>query len=221
MGLEFNDGELFIGGKFVGKITGGDMVNGLEVRVMDEHQAREAAGQRVVRRIAASNAFAFDLWRWLEVRPMNRADLAKVLELESKAADRGHWNRQRLERHVGRAGACFVVGEVPINGYHWLCAWGTFDTDRTTGRLTIGRIAVAEPARRRKIATELVRRILRRTADADLHTVDAIVRESNTAGCRLLASCGFASKLVRDYYQDPAEDGVRFLFLPARRRIGD
>lgn len=70
----------------------------------------------------------------------------------------------------------------------------------------INTVAVAREARRRGIATRLIREVLRRTG-ARRSTLE--VRRSNIAAIRLYERLGFRVTAVREaYYEKPDEDGL-------------
>lgn len=79
------------------------------------------------------------------------------------------------------------------------------------GTATIVQMAVDIGFRRRGVGRFLVETLGRKCLQANRGTLTAIVRESNLAACKFLRSTGFeASALLRDWFEDTAEDGYQF-----------
>ena len=147
----------------------------------------------------------------LLMRPMLSSDSGHVLVIERDADEPGRFDAQRLARIQGRIaeGQYQFAGSRPDGRGGYVTAGGSAIELPLNGEIMqIRRVAVARSLRRRGSGAALGRAALR--FPATRRQTWAYVRESNLAACQTFRRAGFHSMLVRDYFQDPAEDGVMF-----------
>lgn len=95
----------------------------------------------------------------------------------------------------------------------YLCFWIVFE------ELRIMNVAVAEPVRRRGIATELVSQALRVARQHGAERAMLEVRVSNKPALALYERLGFSPRSIRRrYYDNPEEDAVVMEMEPMLNR---
>jgi len=142
-------------------------------------------------------------------------DLTAILAIEKYAASAAHWTREQYERRMAD-GIVLVAEDGSISGF--VCARGV------AGEWEIENIAVMESARRRGLADELIKELVRRTSSQGATAVWLEVRESNHPARSLYEKNGFqVAGRRRVYYQNPEEDALVFKlsWQPGRSRYAD
>lgn len=134
-------------------------------------------------------------------------DRPAVLAIEAATDD--PWDATRLERAVrarNQAGMVATIDGLVVGHMVYRSYWDGFE---------LLRLAVCPMARRRGVGTALVRKMAAKLG-SDKPLLTCAIRESRIDVARLLASLGMSSRLVRDAYQEPREDGIRFAYrLPS------
>ena len=142
------------------------------------------------------------------IRSATLDDVPALLVIEQKAASAAHWTCEQYERRV-EEGLILVAGEEAgergsIHGF--VCA------RVVAGEWEVENIVVAEQVRRRGVADELLKQLLRRALDEAGAAVWLEVRESNIPARKLYEKRGFhESGRRRRYYKDPAEDALVYV----------
>jgi len=135
--------------------------------------------------------------RWLKGR-----DLRHVAAIEQNSFAEPRTEEQLLE-YLGDENRKAMVAE---HGEH-VIGYLIFECRRDVGEMEVLSMAVAERARRRRVATELLRS-LREVAGSGFRRIKALIRESNLAAQLLLRAHGFrATAIFRQAYAEPDEDG--------------
>ena len=141
------------------------------------------------------------------IRPATAADVPAMMALERRAATAAHWSVADYARLFG-AGSQYialVLEEQDVEGFVVARGIGT--------EWELENIAVAGAARRRGLATRLLIELLERARRGGARHMFLEVRESNRAARSLYERWDFVeSGRRKDYYQDPAEDGVLYRF---------
>jgi ribosomal-protein-alanine N-acetyltransferase len=131
-------------------------------------------------------------------------DLDEVAAVEA-ASFSNPWTRDMLARELRSSDVVRVyVLRIPDQGIVAFCAcWLILD------ELHVNTIAVTASARRRGLATKLMRFVLSESAAAGAARATLEVRRSNDAARRLYERLGFVVTAVRPkYYSQPEEDGL-------------
>lgn len=137
----------------------------------------------------------------IEFRPMQKADIPRIAELE-KVCFRSPWSEDSLKKELKNKIAHYRVGEVDgvIAAYGGM--WVLF------GEAHITNVAVAPDYRSNGYGRCLMQSMI---DTAVLHGADSMtleVRESNTVAQNLYLSMGFEiAGRRKKYYQDTGEDG--------------
>lgn len=143
----------------------------------------------------------------MNIRPATAADVPAMMALERRAATAAHWSVADYARLFG-AGSQYialVLEEEQVEGFLVARGIGT--------EWELENIAVAGAARRRGLATRLLIELLDRARRGGARHMFLEVRESNRAARSLYERWDFIETGRRkDYYQDPAEDGVLYRF---------
>ncbi|HMJ00090.1 MAG TPA: ribosomal protein S18-alanine N-acetyltransferase [Gaiellaceae bacterium] len=150
----------------------------------------------------------------IEFRKLKLRDLNSIEEIE-RASYPTPWSRSMFAGELAKPSS--------------ICL-GAIDTDRNelVGYLIISRyvdawhvmnVAVAEPYRRRGIATGLIERLFEDTARDSRRGYTLEVRVSNEAAIRLYEQLGFKARGIRrGYYTDNREDALIMWKDPVREQ---
>ena len=150
----------------------------------------------------------------IEFRKLKLRDLSSIEEIE-RASYPTPWSRSMFAGELAKPSS--------------ICL-GAIDTDRNelVGYLIISRyvdawhvmnVAVAEPYRRRGIATGLIERLFEDTARDSRRGYTLEVRVSNEAAIRLYEQLGFKARGIRrGYYTDNREDALIMWKDPVREQ---
>ncbi len=130
--------------------------------------------------------------------------LEEIVQLEA-ASFSSPWSREMLARELRNADVARVY--VLRDGHGALLAfcacWFVAD------ELHINTLAVRADARRRGLATKLLRFAFQEAAAAGISRATLEVRRSNDAALKLYERLGFEVQAVRpNYYSNPVEDGL-------------
>jgi ribosomal-protein-alanine N-acetyltransferase len=149
------------------------------------------------------------------IRPMLKADLARVLEIASALSHAPHWPTEvyqraldptALPRRIALVAEGPNLDEVPPGGP--LVA-GFAVAGVIPPQAEIETIAVAIEGQRRGVGRLLLSAILQELRSLDVTEVLLEARESNHPALGLYSSLGFERTGVRTrYYADPEEDAV-------------
>ncbi|KPJ61619.1 MAG: hypothetical protein AMJ46_00530 [Latescibacteria bacterium DG_63] len=154
--------------------------------------------------------------RELVVRPMLLQDIDEVALME-RVIFPSPWPRQAFANELkeGTASLCLVARVKDLlAGY--LVAWFVMDEAH------LGNVAVTPEFRRRRIATELTKRLLREAEARGTKMITLEVRVSNLPAIRLYRSFGFETiSMRRHYYVDNGEDAFVMLLELSRPRKSD
>jgi ribosomal-protein-alanine N-acetyltransferase len=148
------------------------------------------------------------------LEPATHQDLDPILDIEQTSSS-APWTRKMFETelHENPFGYVTVARTFPgtwqtaVVGF--VCFWVVFE------ELRLMNLAVAGPARRRGVATSLVRHALAcgRAHGASRAVLE--VRTSNLAARRLYEQAGFRQIALRtNYYSNPQEDAVLMAVEP-------
>jgi ribosomal-protein-alanine N-acetyltransferase len=141
----------------------------------------------------------------MTIRPAKPSDISRILEIEREAATAAHWKQDDYVAMLAGAGAkrVLLVAEERKNVLGFLVA------QTATDEWEIENVVVAAEARRRRLASRLLERLLDLATGSRAISVVLEVRESNLAARALYASAGFvrASRRAK-YYSNPEEDAV-------------
>ncbi len=138
----------------------------------------------------------------LRFRPMESADLAKILEIE-RASFTFPWSAsffvQELKVVCARSHLALIDGRAVGYVIYWLLP----------REIDIHNLAVAPAYRRRGIGRALLQAVIADARRQKLARVTLEVRKSNEAAQRLYQALGFAAKGMRKgYYSDDGEDAL-------------
>ncbi len=142
----------------------------------------------------------------LTIRPMRLEDVDEVSLME-RVIFPSPWPRQAFanELEEENASLCLVarIGKL-LAGY--LVAWFVMEEAH------LGNVAVAPEFRRRGIATELAKSLIREAEARRVQLMTLEVRVSNIAAIRLYRNFGFKTiSMRRNYYVDNGEDAFVML----------
>ncbi len=140
----------------------------------------------------------------LDFRRLTLGDL-DAIELIERTAYPTPWSRSMFAGELAKPSSISLGAFDPVDeslvGYliisRYVDAWHVMN------------VAVAEPYRRRGIATQMLEELFRTTADDDRRGYTLEVRVSNTSAIALYESLGFSPTGVRrGYYTDNREDAL-------------
>jgi ribosomal-protein-alanine N-acetyltransferase len=132
------------------------------------------------------------------------AALDEVAALEA-ASFTNPWSREMLARDLRNADVArvYVLRNPEGNLLAFCACWLVID------ELHINTLAVKVEARRRGLATRLLRFVLREASAAGATRATLEVRRSNEAALNLYQRLGFEVRAIRPrYYSQPVEDGL-------------
>lgn len=150
----------------------------------------------------------------VRLRPLERADLDRVLELEPELFGRGAWSRVAYESELELDDRRYVAA-IGTDGE--LVGWAGIALADEASVMTVG---VAPGARRRGIGTLLLGALLDEARAARARQVFLEVRASDAGAQALYSRAGFEPVgLRRGYYSAEGEDAV-VMCLSLVRRAG-
>jgi ribosomal-protein-alanine N-acetyltransferase len=140
--------------------------------------------------------------RAVAIRPMTLGDLGEVLVIE-RASFSQPWTGDMFQAELSENPcARFFVAETANGLVGYIGGWVVLD------ELEVASLAVRPDARRRRIATRLLRRLFECGGDA-VRRAYLDVRRSNRAAIAMYERLGFRpSGVRRGYYDDPKEDSL-------------
>jgi ribosomal-protein-alanine N-acetyltransferase len=142
----------------------------------------------------------------MSIRLATRADIPSLMVLEGGTPTAAHWSKEQYEAAFSAAAPRRVTLVLEENGLLGFLVGQVVDID-----WALENVVVATPARRRGLATQLVREFLRQATSAGAERVFLEVRESNLAARRLYEKLRFAKTgRRRAYYQEPEEDAILY-----------
>lgn len=139
------------------------------------------------------------------IRDATPADIPAMIGLTDHSATAAQWSREQYDsvftQDSPRRLAIIVQDSRGMQGF--LIANGIFD------EWEIENIAIAGPARRRRLGTRLLGEFLDRARAEGARSVFLEVRESNRAACALYEKWSFQQTGRRPrYYSNPVEDAI-------------
>lgn len=146
----------------------------------------------------------------MEIKRMERGTLAEVAALE-RACFSQPWSERVLETELGNANAIFYTARESgaLAGY--------IGMHRVLDEGYIANIAVADPFRRRGVATALLGALIGYAHGEKLGFVTLEVREGNAPATSFYQKMGFGEVgRRRDFYANPTEDAVLMTLFLAR-----
>lgn len=136
------------------------------------------------------------------IRPMRRADVARVHEIEC-ACFRSPWSKMALMGELRNDVAHYLVLELEgvIEGYAGM--WVLFEEAHITN------VAITEPWRGQGLAEHLMRAMMQRARSLGARVMTLEVRENNLPAQRLYKRLGFFQNGYRPrYYADSGEGAL-------------
>lgn len=163
----------------------------------------------------------------MTVRPAKPGDVARILEIERAASTAAHWREEEYAAILARAGSTRAGANAAGATRVVLVAeergrvLGFMVAQAATVEWEIENVVVETQARRRRLASQLVERLLDIAASRHAISVLLEVRESNAAARALYENSGFAQVGHRaKYYSNPEEDAVIYRLDLRRNRNG-
>jgi ribosomal-protein-alanine N-acetyltransferase len=149
-------------------------------------------------------------------RLLDESAVDEIVELEN-AAFTNPWSREALLWELRNSDVTRVYSARDDSGalVAFCACWIIFD------ELHVNTLAVAPPARRKRVATDLMAFVIADAVASGATKATLEVRESNTAAVRLYESLGFRTTARRrGYYRQPEEDAlILWLSLNPESRI--
>lgn len=136
------------------------------------------------------------------VRLAQKADLPALAAIEAAARPGGNWAPAQVAEELCRPRATVLVDERDGGVAGWIVSWTVVD------EIQILQIAVAPAARRRGVATALLRAALGPVHAADASVALLEVRASNAAAIGLYEKEGFVAVGRRRQFYSDGEDAV-------------
>jgi ribosomal-protein-alanine acetyltransferase len=143
----------------------------------------------------------------LTIRPAKPADIPRILEIERSAVTAAHWREEDYAAMFeGKTSKRVVlVAEERKNVLGFVVA------QVMTDEWEIENVVVAPEARRRRLASRMIERLLDLATSRGAISVMLEVRESNEAARSLYANARFVEVGRRSkYYASPDEDAVLY-----------
>jgi [ribosomal protein S18]-alanine N-acetyltransferase len=143
----------------------------------------------------------------LHIRLARRDDIRSMIEIEKHALTAAHWSLEQYQSGFSELGPkriLLVIEEDSIiQGFLVARAVGP--------EWELENVAIAGPARRRRLGRRLLRHFLELVRGQGGVSVFLEVRESNRAARGLFEQCGFIESGRRaDYYRNPEENAVTY-----------
>jgi ribosomal-protein-alanine N-acetyltransferase len=130
-------------------------------------------------------------------------DVTAILAIETESATAAHWSRNQYEPCFAHRSILVAEENGNISGF--LCA------RLVANEWEVENIVVAEAARRRGIAHDLLEELMRRANSQEATAIWLEVRESNHPARQLYEKYGFRETgKRRAYYRNPEEDAVLY-----------
>lgn len=136
------------------------------------------------------------------IRRMRREDVADVAELERKIFTDA-WSERAIQETLDQKQTMILLAYEDKRLIGYLILYFVLEDGE------IARIAVEDSYRRQGVATKMLRELECLCEDNGVNKLLLDVRESNEGACRFYEKQGFVRDGVRkNYYSDPAEDGI-------------
>jgi ribosomal-protein-alanine acetyltransferase len=155
----------------------------------------------------------------MTVRPAKPGDVARILEIERAASTAAHWKEEDYAAILARAGSTRAdanpagARRVVLVAEERGRVLGFMVAQAATVEWEIENVVVEAQARRRRLASRMIERLLDIATSRNAISVSLEVRESNAAARALYANAGFAQVGHRaKYYSNPEEDAVIYRF---------
>jgi ribosomal-protein-alanine acetyltransferase len=143
----------------------------------------------------------------MTIRPAKPSDISRILEIERAAETAAHWRHDDYAAMLAGAGAKRVV----LLAEERKQVLGCVVAQTATDEWEIENVVVASEARRKRLASRMIERLLDAATARGAISVVLEVRESNAPARALYANCGFAEVGRRPrYYSEPDEDAVLY-----------
>ena len=142
----------------------------------------------------------------ISVRPVQMADLDRILEIERACFGRYAYDRKLFAEYTRACGDLFLVAEEGgrVNGYAITRIWGST-------RAELVSIAVDPAARRHGAAAALMLKTLRRLRRLGLERLTLTVKVSNFPARAFYDKFGFRKVRRAPRYYEDGSDGLRFV----------
>ncbi|HTS58452.1 MAG TPA: ribosomal protein S18-alanine N-acetyltransferase [Terriglobales bacterium] len=144
----------------------------------------------------------------MHIRLATLDDIRSMIEIEKNALTAAHWSFEQYQSACSELGPkrilLVIEEDSTIQG---------FLVARAVGQeWEIENVAIAGPARRRRLGACLLRHFLDLVRGQGGVSVFLEVREANRAAQALFEQCGFIESGRRaDYYRNPEEDAVTYV----------
>lgn len=146
----------------------------------------------------------------MTIRPGKPSDLPRIREIEREAPTAAHWRDEDYLRLFDKTGPRRTVLVAEERGR----VLGFLVAHIQTDEWEIENIVVAPEARRRRLASRLLTRLLDLASNANALAVVLEVRESNDAARALYKTAGFVEAGRRaKYYRNPDEDALVYRLM--------
>ena len=137
-----------------------------------------------------------------EIRDMNKTDLARVMDIESKTFV-APWKESEmlyeLEENKFANLAVIVLDNYVVGFYDY---WHTFDS------ATIAQIAVDPIYQRQHLGSLLMEEIIKDTKAKKVRTITLEVRKTNEKAVNLYQKYGFKTTLTKEKYYSNGDDAL-------------
>jgi ribosomal-protein-alanine acetyltransferase len=141
----------------------------------------------------------------LAIRRATDRDISAIVAIEQQELTAAHWKADEYQKRL--TDGCLLVAETKGRVCGFICARGVL------GDWDVENLVVAVAFRRRGIAGELLRALMRETQNQRGTAWLLEVRESNLAARLLYEKLGFLEVGRRHgYYRGPAEDALLYEF---------
>ncbi len=151
----------------------------------------------------------------LKIRPMQLRDIDQVKAIEDQSFDCS-WTKKEFHENLTTP---HVYGRVAVLGDE-VVGYAVFETVLKEG-LCIMNIAVAKEHRRRGIGSRLLKALKGKLSKARCW-ISCHVRESNLPAHLFFRSSGFlATKVLRGFYDNSAEDAYEFEYTASKQQSSD
>lgn len=138
----------------------------------------------------------------MTIRPMTEQDLDEVVEIEHAAFSQP-WSKQGFLDALKHKDTLYLVAEEKGEILGYLGLWQSFEEADITN------VAVKSTARRRGVATALLKETRKRAGQRGIAALTLEVRKSNEAAVRLYEKQGFCFAGIRPgFYDMPKEDAI-------------
>ncbi len=157
----------------------------------------------------------------MRIRPAIAADIAAIMELERRSPSAGHWSRSQYDvlfatsSNKPRSERFALLteddsGVQPERASHAASGILAFlIAHRIDAEWELENIVVAETARRRGVASQLLGELIAHARAEQGAVVFLEVRESNQSARALYRKAGFTETgLRKSYYSNPPEDAI-------------